>query len=92
MNRRALILVALLLAACAETTSRWVNGMTAPHIGSSIKAEPPSRERMTSLPDYQDCNHDALDGRETDVKSSDAHCGACGHACDGGHCERGVCK
>ena len=44
------------------------------------------------LPDYRDCNDNALDGRETDVLSSDTHCGDCNRRCDAGvHCNHGAC-
>ena len=39
---------------------------------------------------FMDCNHNAVDGQETDVTSHAVHCGECGHACSG-HCERGAC-
>ena len=42
------------------------------------------------IADYRDCNHNAFDGRETDVHISQAHCGACDTPCRGS-CDRGVC-
>lgn len=39
-----------------------------------------------------DCNGIYSDGCEVDMRSSEAHCGACGHACTAGmECDRGVC-
>lgn len=87
----AILLVVTFLAACGGTADLGA-AIAGPHCASPTHvAEPPTRESMAAAPDYRDCNHDALDGRETDVKTSDANCGACGHACNAGHCELGTC-
>ena len=43
------------------------------------------------VPDARDCNGNALDGRETDVRSSSQHCGGCHSPC-AGECENGHCR
>lgn len=40
---------------------------------------------------YGDCNRDAADGCETDLRADPRHCGACGKPCDAGQCKDGVC-
>ena len=92
MNRSQLAILAsvLFLSACASTGEKLANAVTAPDIASP-PVELPTRERALDAPDYRDCNHNVLDGRETDVKTSNAHCGACDHPCEKGSCERGVC-
>lgn len=39
-----------------------------------------------------DCNDDPVDGCETDLTSTDAHCGGCGVDCEGGTCTDGACS
>lgn len=42
---------------------------------------------------FGDCNRNALDGCETDLRSDRSHCGACGRACGvGSTCSAGVCS
>jgi hypothetical protein len=38
-----------------------------------------------------DCNGNAADGNETDVRTDPWNCGACGHSCRGGDCKAGLC-
>jgi hypothetical protein len=40
---------------------------------------------------FADCNGDPSDGCEVDLRTSDAHCGACGNACGTGRCASGAC-
>jgi hypothetical protein len=42
-------------------------------------------------PPYEDCNQYYADGCETNLSKNAAHCGACGHVCDAGSCNDGVC-
>lgn len=45
------------------------------------------------LPNFGDCNHDASDGCEVDLRTSDAHCGSCDSPCGAGAtCETGTCR
>jgi hypothetical protein len=44
------------------------------------------------LGDFANCDGDVDNGCETDVRSSSAHCGACGHDCLGGGCTEGRCE
>jgi hypothetical protein len=41
---------------------------------------------------FADCNGDPRDGCEVDLRSSDAHCGACGAGCAAGTNGRSVCQ
>lgn len=41
---------------------------------------------------FSDCDDDGQNGCETDIDSSDEHCGACGRDCNGGICEAGRCS
>jgi len=38
-----------------------------------------------------DCDGNAANGCETDLATSEPHCGACGHDCSGGTCDDGAC-
>jgi hypothetical protein len=40
---------------------------------------------------FENCDGEADNGCETDLATSSAHCGACGHDCLGGDCEGGKC-
>ena len=44
---------------------------------------------------FSDCDKDAANGCETDTRTSDQHCGACGHACNSANgaqgCGAGAC-
>lgn len=83
-------LFAALLGACGGGSS-FGSALAGPHMGGGSEYQPRTRESVADAPRYQDCNDNALDGRETDVKSSDRHCSRCGNPCDG-TCERGVCR
>jgi hypothetical protein len=88
--KRALgILICLLAAtstACAKAVDNWADAMA----GHAAVSRSSSFERRAP-PDYRDCNGNVLDGQETDVRTSSAHCGACGARCDG-TCDGGVCS
>jgi hypothetical protein len=74
------------IAACGAAVDNWTAAMAghaATSKASSFTRAPP--------PDYRDCNGNLLDGRETDVSTSSANCGACGARCDG-TCGAGVCS
>src|SRR4051812_22624328 len=43
-------------------------------------------------PGFADCNGIAADGCEVDLTSDAASCGKCGHGCEGGPCQTGVCQ
>jgi hypothetical protein len=78
----------LIVAGCEG----WVSGMTAPHGGGqATHSEMPTRQHLADLPEYRDCNGNAVDGRETDVKHDERHCGDCAIGCDGGRCSGGSC-
>lgn len=48
--------------------------------------------RLTCENGFGDCNASGEDGCELDVTSSDAHCGACGHACGASQiCRKSSC-
>jgi hypothetical protein len=40
---------------------------------------------------FADCDRNPANGCETDLRTSSAHCGACGNACTTGRCEEGRC-
>lgn len=89
----AIVVVASLLVPCAacRSVSRAGNAM-AGHAAapSAIDGAYVRGAGTPSVPDPRDCNGNALDGRETDVRTSRDHCGACGAACRGS-CVDGVC-
>jgi len=39
-----------------------------------------------------DCDQSPSNGCETDLTSDAQHCGACGHGCQGGHCQSARCQ
>lgn len=80
---------AALLGACGGGQS-FGAAMAGPHFGGGPEYQPRTRENVADAPRYEDCNDNAVDGRETNVKSSDSHCGRCGNGCEGS-CNRGVC-
>ncbi len=41
---------------------------------------------------FADCNASPGDGCEVDLSSDPANCGTCGHDCQGGACQTGVCQ
>ncbi len=43
-------------------------------------------------PGRADCNADTADGCEIDLQSDAAHCGSCGHDCQGGPCQSSECQ
>jgi hypothetical protein len=43
-------------------------------------------------PGTGDCNHDPVDGCETDTTANPAHCGTCDHDCLGASCVASVCQ
>ena len=81
--RAALVVV---LAACGAPPD--IATAMAGHAATSNRTY--HSDGQLDIADYRDCNHNAFDGRETDVNISQAHCGACDTPC-GGHCERGTC-
>ena len=73
-------------AASCASVDNWSSAM-AGHAATSTSFHP----RPVAAADYRDCNANVLDGRETDVSASEAHCGACGARCDG-TCDGGRCS
>ncbi|WP_394827163.1 hypothetical protein [Pendulispora albinea] len=47
--------------------------------------------QVMCAPGFGDCDEDSTNGCEVYVLDAGAHCGRCGHDCQGGSCQTGVC-
>ena len=75
------------------STGSGATGGTAGAGGSGASAGTGAGGEAITCPQGQgDCNHDAVDGCETDVTMSTRHCGACDHDCLGGDCVGSACQ
>ena len=85
------VVVIVSLAACGGA-ARWTQAM-AGHASSAGPSDgsQTSATRVLDLPDKRDCNDNALDGLETDVRSNRKHCGSCDAWC-WGRCLQGTCE
>ncbi len=67
-------------------------GTTCPTLPNSAPACTEGQCAEACFPGFADCNVRVTDGCETDITTSAANCGRCGHACARGQtCAAGVC-
>jgi hypothetical protein len=83
MRRASPAVLLLALSACAQV---W--GIESRGLDAHVRCEDGN---CVCTGGFDDCDGSPENGCETDLASSEDHCGACGHGCLGGGCSGGRC-